>query len=333
MKYRNKEIFKNIDLFKAVMAILVVAIHTNPIRGVDNDIISVIYKVLTNIAVPYFFMASSFLVFKKIDNDKYEKKLKKLRRHILKLLKLYFIWNLVYFPITIFGFWYHKNSLSVALSTFFKGIVFIGEQFYSWPLWYILASIYIYLILYIFLKFKINTKVINGVLFLIYCIGFIINSKLYIKMSIFSPFFNYIISIFINGRIFLAFGYILAGKIIASKYEERPYCNVLMVIVFLLILVSTIFIRNDIYMNVVYLVISIIVFLLSLNVKINKNINSSKLRFFSQVAYFTHMIFYFIYILLFRKIGYQGIDAFCVTLLLVTLIFNILWSKSIYKKF
>ena len=65
----------------------------------------------------------------------------RVRNTIIKLLRLYLIWTLLYLPLTIFGnVLLGKNLLHGSLS-FIRGTLFVGENYYSWPLWYLLASI------------------------------------------------------------------------------------------------------------------------------------------------------------------------------------------------
>jgi len=55
--------YNSIDIVKWIMAIFVIAIHTHPFNNIDNDIFLLIYNYIMKSAVPFFFMASSFLLF------------------------------------------------------------------------------------------------------------------------------------------------------------------------------------------------------------------------------------------------------------------------------
>lgn len=92
-----------IDLLKLIMAFFVIAIHSglsNITSGICKDILNDIFA----LAVPYFFITSGFLLFRKTDinnwgsNDK-----KRLLRYLVKILKLYGAWTLIYLPLTIYG--------------------------------------------------------------------------------------------------------------------------------------------------------------------------------------------------------------------------------------
>lgn len=57
-----KEKFNSIDLFKFFMAIAVVAIHTNPFAHCESTLVNQIVIVIEDISVPFFFMASGYLL-------------------------------------------------------------------------------------------------------------------------------------------------------------------------------------------------------------------------------------------------------------------------------
>lgn len=79
--------YNSIDLFKLIMAICVVAIHTNPLYSCDNKTAVSIYNTVVGVANPFFFLSSGFLIGKKYfgggQNNYY------ILQHLKKLLKLY----------------------------------------------------------------------------------------------------------------------------------------------------------------------------------------------------------------------------------------------------
>lgn len=97
------------------------------------------------LAVPFFFLASGFLCFRDLNYASFGVAIsagtERVHNTIIKLLRLYLIWTLLYFPITIFGNVLLGNSFLHASLSFVRGTLFVGENYYSWPLWYLLASI------------------------------------------------------------------------------------------------------------------------------------------------------------------------------------------------
>ena len=58
--------YNSIDLMKLIMALVVFAIHTEPLLRCENIVVLNLYKAISDVAVPFFFIASGFLVFDKV---------------------------------------------------------------------------------------------------------------------------------------------------------------------------------------------------------------------------------------------------------------------------
>lgn len=54
-----------IDLFKLIMAVCVIAIHTNPLYGCNSKAVISIYNTVVGAANPFFFLSSGYLIGKK----------------------------------------------------------------------------------------------------------------------------------------------------------------------------------------------------------------------------------------------------------------------------
>lgn len=65
--------YHSIDLAKFIMAIAVIAIHTNPLINYNNIGINYIYNNLVSMAVPFFFISSGYLLSKKLNFPYLEK--------------------------------------------------------------------------------------------------------------------------------------------------------------------------------------------------------------------------------------------------------------------
>lgn len=59
----DKKNYYGIDLFKFIMAVCVVAIHTQPLYGVDSISMQQSFNMITSLAVPYFFRHRDFCCF------------------------------------------------------------------------------------------------------------------------------------------------------------------------------------------------------------------------------------------------------------------------------
>lgn len=135
---------KGIDFVKVLMAFVVVSIHTTawPLLGIRE------------VAVPYFFIVSGFFLFGKMTGDR-AADLSAIRAWTLRILKLYLIWTAVYLPFTVYGFVQDGLSLKQSLMLFGRNLLFVGENFMSWPLWYLLALIWSGVLIYILRALKV----------------------------------------------------------------------------------------------------------------------------------------------------------------------------------
>lgn len=97
----EKKNYYGIDLLKFIMAVCVVAIHTQPLYSVQSIVVQRLFDTITSLAVPYFFSVSGFLLFSKIDADiSCRKNMEVCKRYLSRVLSLYVIWNIIYLPIS-----------------------------------------------------------------------------------------------------------------------------------------------------------------------------------------------------------------------------------------
>lgn len=112
----EKKNYYGIDLLKFIMAVCVVAIHTQPLYSIQSIVVQRLFDTITSLAVPYFFSVSGFLLFSKIDaNILSRKSMEVCKKYLSRVLSLYVIWNIIYLPITIFGF--KENNMSFEIRT------------------------------------------------------------------------------------------------------------------------------------------------------------------------------------------------------------------------
>lgn len=122
-----KQSYNSIDLMKFILCFLVVAIHSDPIEDV-SPLLNRLFLGVERVAVPLFFIASGFFLFKggPLDKDQLVKYLKRMGL-------LYFAWFVISFPITIFNrFLMGEGSLPVKLFLFVKSFFFTSTFSGSW---------------------------------------------------------------------------------------------------------------------------------------------------------------------------------------------------------
>ena len=128
---------------KVLMAFVVVSIHTTdwPLLGIRE------------VAVPFFFIVSGFFLMAKLTGDR-KTDLAAIREWTFKILKMYLIWTAIYLPFTVYGFLQDGLSMKQSLMLFGRNLVFVGENYMSWPLWYLLAMIWSGVLAYLLRSLK-----------------------------------------------------------------------------------------------------------------------------------------------------------------------------------
>ncbi|RZK76713.1 MAG: hypothetical protein EOO92_14170 [Pedobacter sp.] len=312
--------FKGIDVTKFVLALFVVAGHTHPFKGVDNLIFMQIWEASLLLVVPYFFMAAGFFLFSKVyKKDEKTYQLDTLRPYLFRIFKLYVYWTIIFLPITLWRYATDDLIFQKDLILFVRGTFFFGENYYSWPLWFLLSMTYS--VAFIYLLTLINFKW-RGV--------FIISIALFIIATI----FNYLVKeesenslllalgravkyLFLTGRLFTGMFYLMMGGVIAlNKIRLSALSIVLMIIV---AIVSQLY-EVEIVSPLLFSLLPITLFYLTINLKLESIKNNAFLRKCSTVLYFTHMIVFFLYSLVFKEVSYFGWDAFLVSVIVPILL-------------
>ena len=137
-KAKKRVTFPGLDVVKFLMAFLVVEVHTRPFG------ISPLVQGMDCVAVPFFFIASAFLCFRGMGAtdfvDRRGSACKRVWNTTKKLFRLYLMWTVAFIPITVFGYAMSGVGPAKAAVSFIRGTLLVGENIYSWPLWYLLAS-------------------------------------------------------------------------------------------------------------------------------------------------------------------------------------------------
>lgn len=207
--------FSSLDLLKFAMAIVVVAIHTAPFEYLLVGRLRTYYDSTVIIAVPFFFMCSGFLFQIRLDKYKETEKTILFKRYIYKLIKMYVIWTVIYLPLTIYGFYISNTGLRDSVFYFLRGVFLRGENYYSWPLWYLLSMILCMTFLFFLYKRGFSYKFILLISLVFYFVSICLNSP-YIDNIGFSPFFVNLVKAsvgsgrLLSGLIFIVLGFYVA---------------------------------------------------------------------------------------------------------------------------
>ena len=167
--YLNKKEYCCVDLFKFIFSIFIVFIHTDPLEDYKHikTLFTIRYYIkngLCRIAVPFFFICTGFLLFKKIrweSNDN-----EPIKKYLLKLFKLLGIWFFISFYLSKVVLWY-----LVAVITSLLIIVLLRKLKVSFKVSFILSSI-LYVIGYVFESYYyivcnlLNNNILKYILFI-----------------------------------------------------------------------------------------------------------------------------------------------------------------------
>ena len=140
---------KGADLLKFLLSIIVVWIYTG-----TNDLYG-----LTKFVVPILFFLSGFFLsgkmFREIRGREERGCESIVGIWLLKTLRLYVIWTVIYLPFAIVGF--EKEGIPVRESAiqYIQNVVFVGENYLSWPLWYLLGLLQAGIIIWIGEKIRL----------------------------------------------------------------------------------------------------------------------------------------------------------------------------------
>ncbi|MCL2106667.1 MAG: acyltransferase [Oscillospiraceae bacterium] len=197
----SKTQYAAIDACKWAASVCVVAIHAQPLINCQSHTVRQIYAAMVGLAVPVFFVVSGFF----LRNDP-----ERAKAQLIKTARLYGIWTLIYLPLTIYGAIRSGNSPLYEAARGVRRLFLIGEQHYSWFSWFLLASIYALLAIWLLLRKKTPVTVVCLILFSIYFASYLMNQ---LSLKAFLILFG-------DNRVFSGMAYMAAGMLL-RQYEAK----------------------------------------------------------------------------------------------------------------
>ncbi|MBR6053779.1 MAG: hypothetical protein IKP46_00400 [Bacteroidales bacterium] len=182
--------YKVIDCLRFFMAAVVVSVHTT-----DWSLCG-----LTDAAVPFFYVVSGFFLFLKMPGGAKDNRTR-FRDWTLRALKMYLIWTAIYLPFTVLGFIRDGLTFRQCILVFFRNFFFVGENYLSWPLWYLLGLVWAGALYYVLASLKCPLWTILAVGILFFFVPWAFSGH---PDSLFWKLFR-------DGRLFRAFLFISAG--------------------------------------------------------------------------------------------------------------------------
>ncbi len=209
--------YPGIDILKISLSYLVVLRHcAQSFLPSDTLMFQLIVKWLSVLAVPTFFSASAFLLYVRKTN---------ICKQIFRILKLYIVWTIIYFPISAWRI-ISSDDITISLLKWVQESVFSGSYFHLCFLPALVAGTIIFTGLKKYLK---KDFIVLGVCCILFFIGIFGDSW---KSAIYGTVFETILyryqTAFITTRngLFFAPIFIFIGYIIADKakhgYKFKP---------------------------------------------------------------------------------------------------------------
>jgi len=156
----RKQNFNSMDLCKLFMAMFVVAIHTRPLNGCGNDTVFKLYELTVQLAVPFFFFSTGFLLASKFDPQDTSGNMAVVAAYLRKTVKLYFLWCLIYFPFSVYYYATYRSGVSLLhmAASYIRCLLCIGGHYNAYQLWYLLSTIYGLLLVMVLLRCRVSVK-------------------------------------------------------------------------------------------------------------------------------------------------------------------------------
>ena len=298
-----------IDICKFLGAYMVVAIHTTPWNLFGTGAFNTVYLNFIYCAVPCFFMASGYLLAGRMEWPLTAKdNLPKVAHAFFKMLKLYLL-------LAIFD--YRRSGLGVreAAIRYIKGLVFSGEHYGSWMLWYMISAIYALGIIYLLLKIKVNPWAITALGLVFILCGAALDMLSGTTNDI-SPAINFIRKLMWattgNGKVFRGLFYISFGMLL-TKIKIPVWADVLITLCGFAGCVAF-----NKYTGFFVILCAVGLFGIIISVKVPYVSDRKILRRASMIIYFMHLYVYMILVLRFGL--HSGKRAFLIVALITTAI-------------
>lgn len=312
--------YNSIDLFKLIFAIAVVAAHTNPIVTWTNPVAINLVVMIEEWTVPFFYIASGFFLQNGMKGKNKEEQQARINKYMLKIIKMYCIWTLISFPLTIYGYVVSDNNIISCVLSYVKYFLFVGKLYNSYHLSYLLATIYALFLIKLLHKKNIDVKIIFLISAIIYVISEILSNAAGNLDNLHGIEYNVVYLfqyVFNNGGVFKGMIYLVIG-IMISTY--RYYFGKLTCLVGIVGLNIVEISMHEYVIHWITMAESMLVFMFCLGINLPNSKIWPKCREYSTRIYLSHLIFYSFYtFVIIHEPNKLGFDSFIVTVVLCLL--------------
>ena len=336
--FANKQyVYPSLDLMKFICSVLVVMIHITPF-GEYEFLNFVIHNYVARIAVPYFFVTSGFLLFRKTSNDDFN--INYTFKYVLRLLRMYLIWSVVYFYLNYRIIINDERGSLHGILIYIRDFIFVGSY---GGLWYLNATIFSVTLISILIKKKCSLRLIILLAGILYILGLFDQSwfglitplrqipEFWFGLRLLQKVIVTTRNGLFEGFLFVGFGMMFAFNLIKITRKKALWG---FIISMLFMFIETIVVRHfnlakqqDMYLFLVP--VTFFLFDLVLHMEIKERKIYSILRVLSVLIFYIHVWIIFI---VNESFDYLNIDVNSTTLKFILVIFlSILVSCGILK--
>lgn len=235
--------YNSFDIAKFICSVLVVMLHISPFgKSPSIDFFAemnfVLKQGVCRIAVPLFFIFNGYFMYEKFLLQNSD--LKIIKKYFLRILNLYLIWTLIYFPMKLSNILNGQDGFIQSLGSYLKKVIFVGSHTH---LWYLTSLLWTVALILFLLKRKWSPFKMLCAASVFYIFG-LLGDAYY---GLISPLFevNYIgpaLKLYFNifettrNALFFAFLFISLGMVLAEKKTTISKKNSLIGLVVSLIL-------------------------------------------------------------------------------------------------
>lgn len=195
--------YKSLDIAKIIAAILVVALHTQLLCGTEAGYY---LRCFCRIAVPFFFVCSSYLFWSKKSS---------IKKYTKRILLLYLIWLILFLPYVVKTFFLNDQSIVSNVAMFVHSLVFHNTFHASW---YLMSSVIaMNLVYWLSKRFSNKTLLIIGIGLFVFSLLSCSYNGIVNRFGI-GAYYTAFDRIFVpSNSFFVAFIYVVIGKILAEN--------------------------------------------------------------------------------------------------------------------
>ena len=273
--------YPSIDLCKWIAALIIVSMHSAPF--IQNNTVNYFFTCFCRIAVPFFFVFSSFIFFKKKGD---------ICSFIKRLLILYFVWFLLESPLIYHSFFVVPNrSFEYKSLIFLRGLLISSTFPGSWfitALWQGMLIVW-----WLSKKLKWQWMILIGILCALASLPGTLYYGLIKDTALYKPYWLFNIALCPAHSFITAIPFCIAGKLLAEQpFTVSTFKKYLFLILSLILgCVETVLCKSSYYMSDTF--ISLFIFapvLLSLLLPIKVNIHQSLALYFRKTSILIYLI-------------------------------------------